>query len=213
MQYVLPNLQFSYAALEPWIDSLTMKVHHNGHHKAYVDKLNKTLADHPKWQLPIDVLISQIDRVPKEIRADVKNNAGGHANHTLFWTILTPKSQQLASGNLTAAIASNFGSFEAFREQFSEAALDHFSNGWVWLAVDANRRMIIHTTKDHDTPISEGLQPLLVLDIWEHAYYLKHQNRRAEYLFNFWHVLNWDEIEKRWDQIKTWGHTNREWQI
>lgn len=197
MPYTLPQLPYAYDSLEPYIDEKTMQVHHNGHHKAYVDKLNLVLSDYPQWQLPIDDLLTKLDQLPTEIRTEVKNNGGGHANHSLFWTTLKPHENKSPEGDLATILRANFGSFEGFQEKFAQMATEHFSNGWAWLSVDKKHQLKLHTTPDHESPVSQYLQPLLVLDLWEHAYYLKNQNKRPDYIKAFWNVVNWDEVQLR----------------
>ncbi|MBI3294048.1 MAG: superoxide dismutase [Deltaproteobacteria bacterium] len=211
--YKLPALPFAYNALEPTIDEMTMKVHHDEHHRGYVDKLNDALEPYPDLQKRVEELLASLHTLPVDLKDDVANNAGGHANHSLYWTILTPRSQRGPSGELGSAIASKFGSFEKFQSQFTECAAQHFSNGWAWLASDAHGALSVFATKDHESPISRALTPLLVLDVWEHAYYLKHQNRRAEYIKGFWKIVNWKEVGKRWEDVRTKGATNREWKM
>lgn len=209
--YQLPKLSFGYEALEPFIDGKTMEVHHDGHHKEYVTQLNAVLEEYPSFQKHIEELLASLETLPLEIKTKVKNNAGGHANHSLFWSILTPKDPGEPRGTLSESIVKNFGSVSNFREKFTEMASDYFSNGWAWLCVDPKDELKLLTTKDHESPISRGLTPLLVLDLWEHAYYLKYQNRRAEYVRAFWNVVNWEEISKRWDEFQEKGATDREW--
>ena len=211
--YTLPKLGFEYDALEPFIDEATMRVHHDGHHKSYVTKLNQALEPYPSLRKHVEELLAGIDTLPPEIKTAVKNNAGGHANHTLFWTILTPKPQGKPKGTLIAALEKEFNDTATFQKRFSEAAMNHFSNGWAWLCTDSNGKLSVFTTKDHDSPITRGLTPLLVLDLWEHAYYLKYQNRRAEYVESFWNIVNWDEVSNRWNDVQAKGATNREWRM
>lgn len=213
MKYVLPNLPYSYEAFEPYIDAETMKVHHKGHHAAYVEKLNKALEPYPKYQLKVEALLSRLETLPPEIRTEVENNGGGHANHTLFWTLLSPTSEKEPTGDIANALTKHFGSFNAFREEFSDLATKHFSNGWAWLCAGAREDLSVFTTKDHESPLSRGLTPLLVVDLWEHAYYLKHQNKRPDYIKNFWNVVKWSEVDLRWNEFRQNGNTNREWLI
>jgi len=210
--YKLPKLSFSYDALEPFIDRKTMEVHHDGHHKDYVTKLNKTLEEYPEFQKRIEELLGGIETLPSEVRTSVKNNAGGHANHSLFWTILAPKSQGKPRNELNELINKTFGNFSTFQEKFTSEAVEHFSNGWAWLCAHKGEVKLL-ATKDHESPISHGMTPLLVLDLWEHAYYLKYQNRRAEYVQAFWNIINWDEVSNRWQEFKMKGATSREWRM
>ena len=216
MKYVLPELPFSYDALEPHIDAATMKVHHQGHHKTYVDKLNKALEPYPEFQLKVEDLLARLETLPPQLRTEVENNGGGHANHTLFWTLLAPPSGGSVGepeGDIAKAITEQFGSFQAFKEKFSDIATKHFSNGWAWLCADEDGQLTTFTAKDHESPITRGLTPLLVIDLWEHAYYLKHQNKRPDYVKSFWNVVNWKEVGLRWSEYQTNGNTNREWRI
>jgi superoxide dismutase, Fe-Mn family len=211
MKYTLPALPYAYDALEPVVDEQTMRVHHCGHHKAYVDKLNKILEPYPKLQLPVDDLLSRLETLPADIRTEVENNAGGHANHTLFWSVLAPGSSKEPTGEIAQAIARDFGNFRNFREKFEEQGTKHFSNGWVWLCAENNGSLSLLTTKDHESPLTRGLTPLFVMDLWEHAYYLKHQNKRPAYLAGMWNVANWPEVGRRWEDFNQNGYSNREW--
>ncbi len=213
MKYVLPRLPYAYNALEPLIDEATMKVHHDGHHKTYVDKLNEVMDKHPGEKKKVEDLLKSIDSLPASIRTDVLHNAGGHANHSLFWTVLTPQSQSGPEGDLDGLITSTFGSLQTFKETFSKLATEHFSNGWAWLATTPAGELKLLTTRDHESPLSQGMTPLLVLDLWEHAYYLKHQNRRLEYVKTFWHLVNWPEVALRWKEFEKTGASGREWRM
>ncbi len=199
--YQLPELSFSYDALEPHFDSQTMKVHHQGHHRSYVEKLNQALAPHPEWQLPVDELMERLEEIPESVRTAVRNNGGGHANHSLFWTCLFPGGQKPPTAELEKKIQETFGGQTEFQEKFAKAGAGHFSNGWVWLVANHRGELEICTTADHISPLSRGEYPLLVLDIWEHAYYLKHQNRRPEFIDAFWPIVHWREIERRWSKF------------
>lgn len=211
--YTLPKLPYAYDALEPFIDEKTMRVHHDGHHRAYVEKLNETLKDYPKYQRPVEQLLASIDTFPLEIRDKVRNNAGGHANHSLFWTILSTDTQAKPQGELSQVIDDNFGGFSEFKTKFTQAAADHFSNGWAWLTSDADGKLSVFTTKDHESPLSRGLTPLLVLDLWEHAYYLKYQNHKSDYFETFWEIVDWKEVGLRWSDVRAKGATTREWRM
>lgn len=211
MKYVLPKLPYAYDALEPHFDEATMRVHHDGHHKTYVDKLNEALTDYPYFQKPLEVLLATLDTLPTEIKTAVTNNGGGHANHSLFWTLLCPQAQREPSGDLKSTLEKYFGNFSTFKERFTTASSDHFSNGWSWLCAGHSGELKLLTTKDHESPITMGLTPLLVLDLWEHAYYLKNQNKRPAYIAAFWNVLNWKEVGARWDEFCQKGSTAREW--
>lgn len=213
MKYILPKLPYAYDALEPAIDEATMRVHHLGHHKTYVDKLNRALAEYPDLQRPVEELLASLSTLPPEIKTAVTNNGGGHANHSLFWSLLTPQEQKAPAGTFAGVLERNFGSLGHFKNRFTEASLDHFSNGWSWLCVKPTGELKLLCTKDHESPITTGMTPLLVLDLWEHAYYLQHQNRRAEYLEAFWKVINWSEVSARWDDFEHNGATAREWRL
>lgn len=195
MNYQLPNLPYAYDALEPYIDAQTMIIHHTKHHQAYVDNLNGALAKHPEITLNLEALLKDLDNVPADIRTVVRNNGGGVYNHNLFWTILAPARGQTPSGDLLAAIAKAFGSLDTFKAEFETAAKTRFGSGWAWLIVDADKNLKVVSTPNQDAPLNEGT-PILNLDVWEHAYYLKYQNRRPEYVGNFWNVVNWEEVER-----------------
>ena len=205
----VPNLKYKYSDLEPYIDEETMRIHHTKHHQAYVDKLNTALEKHSELVTkPLEELLKNLEAVPEDIRLAVRNHGGGHWNHTFFWEILRPASpttSQVGPREKTIGlIDETFGNFEAFQKQFKEAALGRFGSGWAWLVLDSSGKIKISTTANQDTPISEGpstplgthVKPLLALDVWEHAYYLKYQNRRADYLDAFWQVLNWERVEE-----------------
>ena len=195
MAHHLPSLPYDYRDLEPFIDKRTMVVHHDKHHQAYVDNLNKTLESYPDLQSKTTMeLLSNLDSVPEEIRTAVRNNGGGHANHSMFWPSMSFRSGGGPDGKLLEGIVSAFGSFTDFKEQFSQAAITHFSNGWAWLCVDGTGEFVIVTTQNQDNPISQGLIPILGLDVWEHAYYLQYENRRAEYVVAWWKVVNWSYV-------------------
>ncbi|AEH53765.1 MULTISPECIES: superoxide dismutase SodA [Heyndrickxia] len=202
MTYTLPQLPYAYDALEPYIDKETMNIHHTKHHNTYVTNLNKALEGHDDLaSKSVEDLISDLNAVPEEIRTAVRNNGGGHANHSLFWTLLSPNGGGEPKGALLDAINSKFGSFEKFKEQFAAAAAGRFGSGWAWLVVH-NGELEIMSTPNQDSPLSEGKKPVLGLDVWEHAYYLKYQNRRPEYISAFWNVVNWDEVEKLYEAAK-----------
>src|SRR6478609_8161422 len=198
MPHSVPPLPYDYNALEPHIDEQTMRIHHDKHHAAYVNNLNAALEKHPNLQQKsIDDLIRGINSVPEEIRTAVRNNGGGHINHTMFWQIMGPGKGGTAAGAVGDAIKSSFGSFDSFKEEFAKAATTRFGSGWAWLAVN-NGELEVTSTPNQDNPLSEGKTPLLGLDVWEHAYYLNYQNRRPEYINSFWNVVNWDEVAKRY---------------
>ncbi|HSL20394.1 MAG TPA: superoxide dismutase [Vicinamibacterales bacterium] len=197
MAFELPPLPYAPNALEPHIDEQTMRIHHDKHHGTYVTNLNAALEKHPQFQgKAIDELLRGINSVPEDIRTAVRNNGGGHANHTMFWEIMGPKAGGAPKGALADAIASTFGSFDAFKDQFNKAALARFGSGWAWL-VDSGGKLSIESTANQDNPMMEGRRPIMGLDVWEHAYYLKYQNRRADYCAAWWNVVNWDAVSKR----------------
>lgn len=202
MAYELPKLPYAYDALEPHIDARTMEIHHTKHHQAYINNLNKALEGHPDLaQKSIDDLMRGLSSVPESIRTAVRNNGGGHANHSLFWTIMKPNGGGEPGGDLGETIRTTFGSFAKFKEEFSNAAATRFGSGWAWLSVDAGR-LIVESTPNQDTPLSEGRTPIFGLDVWEHAYYLHYQNRRPDYIAAFWNVVNWDEVAKRFSAAR-----------
>jgi Fe-Mn family superoxide dismutase len=197
MAHEVPPLPYDYNALEPHIDEQTMRIHHDKHHATYVNNLNAALEKHPQLQQKgIDDLLRGINSVPEEIRTAVRNNGGGHANHTMFWEIMGPGKGGAPGGALADAIKSSFNSFDAFKEQFTKAATTRFGSGWAWL-IDAGGKLAVESTANQDSPIMEGKKPLLGLDVWEHAYYLKYQNRRPDYIAAWWNVVNWDAVAKR----------------
>jgi Fe-Mn family superoxide dismutase len=200
MSHDLPNLPYGHDALEPHIDARTMEIHHSKHHAGYVAKLNAALEKHPDLQgKSVEELIADLDSVPKGIRAAVRNNGGGHANHSMFWTLMGPNGGGAPGGKLGDAIASAFGDFDTFKQQFSDAAATRFGSGWAWLVVDGGK-LAVTSTPNQDTPLMDGTTPILGLDVWEHAYYLKYQNRRPDYVAAWWNVINWGEVAKRLDQ-------------
>jgi len=202
MAFELPNLPYAFDALEPHIDARTMEIHHGKHHAGYVAKLNAALEKHPDFQKQsLETLLGNINAVPDAIRAAVRNNGGGHANHSLFWTVMKPGGGGEPGGALGKAIGSAFGSFDAFRQQFSDAAATRFGSGWAWLVV-AGGTLAVESTPNQDSPLMEGKLPILGLDVWEHAYYLKYQNRRPDYIQAWWNVVNWDEVARRFDAAK-----------
>ena len=199
MKFELPQLPYSYDALEPHIDARTMEIHHAKHHQTYVTKLNEALEKYPDLQKKdLGELIASLDALPAEIRNAVRNHGGGHMNHSLFWNIMSPSSTGGGepSGKMGEAIKASFGSFEKFKEEFSKSASGLFGSGWTWLVLNQEGNISIVTTPNRDNPISAGLKPVFGLDVWEHAYYLKYQNRRPEYVSAWWNILNWDAIQK-----------------
>ncbi len=202
MAYTLPDLPYAFNALEPHIDARTMEIHHDKHHAAYVSKANAALEGHADLAaLPIDDLMRKLSSVPDSIKGAVRNNGGGHANHTLFWTVLGPNAGGAPSGDLGDAINSAFGSFDDFKSKFGDAAATRFGSGWAWLSVDGGK-LVVESTPNQDTPLMEGRTPILGLDVWEHAYYLNYQNRRPDYISAFWNVVNWEEVAKRFAAAK-----------
>jgi superoxide dismutase, Fe-Mn family len=197
MAHEVPPLPYAYNALEPHIDEQTMRIHHDKHHAAYVNNLNVALEKAPELQQKsCDDLVRGINSVPEEIRTAVRNNGGGHVNHTMFWEIMGPGKGGAATGRVGEAIGSSFGSFDAFKEQFAKAGVGRFGSGWVWL-IDAGGKLVIESSANQDSPLMEGKKAILGLDVWEHAYYLKYQNRRPDYIGAWWNVVNWDEVNKR----------------
>ncbi|MCU0527767.1 MAG: superoxide dismutase [Elainella sp. Prado103] len=197
----LPPLPYDAGALSQAIDAETMQIHHDRHHQAYVDNLNKALADQPNLQkLSVEAMLRDLNTVPENIRQTVRNNAGGHLNHTIFWQIMGSGGGQ-PTGAIAQAINQTFGSFENFQQQFNQAGSDRFGSGWVWLVQNPQRQLQIVSTPNQDNPISEGSYPIMGNDVWEHAYYLRYQNRRADYLNNWWDVVNWDEINRRYQTV------------
>ncbi|HLH00747.1 MAG TPA: superoxide dismutase [Bryobacteraceae bacterium] len=203
MAFTVPPLPYSFDALEPHIDAKTMEIHHDKHHGAYVTNLNKALESAPNLQNKTveELLANNCAIVPENIRTAVRNNGGGHINHTMFWQIMAPKAGGAPTGNIAQAINSTFGSFDQFKEKFNAAATSRFGSGWGWLVKKGGGIEII-STANQDSPVMEGLYPIMGLDVWEHAYYLKYQNRRPEYISAWWNVVNWPEIEKRFNAGK-----------
>ncbi|MEX0703411.1 MAG: superoxide dismutase [Planctomycetales bacterium] len=197
MAYELPKLLYAYDALEPHIDARTMEIHHTKHHQTYINNANKALEGHPDLaKLPIDDLMRKLSSVPENVRTAVRNNGGGHSNHSLFWTVMKPKGGGQPAGDLAETINTTFGGFDKFKEEFNNAAATRFGSGWAWLTLDGGK-LRVESTPNQDTPLSEGRTPILGLDVWEHAYYLNYQNRRPDYIAAFWNVVNWDEVAKR----------------
>ena len=202
MTYKLPDLPYAYDALEPHIDEQTMKLHHDKHHNTYVEGVNKAIEGHEELQkLSIEELVAKLDEVPEEIRTAVRNSGGGHANHSLFWEIMSPKGGGEPTGELGDAIKDAFGSFDDFKSEIKTAGTGQFGSGWAWLVVD-NGELKVVNTPNQDSPLTDGKTPIFGVDVWEHAYYLNYQNKRAEYLDAFWNVVNWDEVAKRYNDAK-----------
>jgi Fe-Mn family superoxide dismutase len=197
MPHSLPPLPYDYTALEPHIDEQTMRIHHDKHHAAYVNNLNAALEKHPELQnKSVEDLVKGINTVPEDIRAAVRNNGGGHINHTMFWEIMGPGKGGAPSGRIAEAINSTFGDFEKFKAQINDAGAKRFGSGWAWL-LDAGGKLVVESTANQDSPLMEGKKPILGVDVWEHAYYLKYQNRRPDYLAAWWNTVNWDAVKKR----------------
>jgi Fe-Mn family superoxide dismutase len=202
MAFTLPPLPYPADALEPNIDKMTMEIHHDRHHKAYVDNANKALEGHPELQkLPVEELLRQINRVPENIRQALINNAGGHANHSMFWVIMGPKAGGKPTGPLADDINKAFGDFSAFQQQLKQAAVGRFGSGWAWLVLE-NGKLAVTSTPNQDSPYMKGQAPILGVDVWEHAYYLKYQNKRPDYVDAWWNTLNWPAIAERYSQAK-----------
>jgi superoxide dismutase, Fe-Mn family len=197
--FKLPPLPYSYDALEPYIDAQTMTIHHQKHHQTYVEKLNEAVCKYPQLtNKPVEDLLANLEEVPADIREKVRNNGGGHYNHSFFWTIMGKDKGGEPKGKLKQDIDKAFGSLENFKKEFKTAALDRFGSGWAWLVKDKQGKLLIISTPNQDNPVMTGLSPVIGLDVWEHAYYLKHQNKRGDYIDNWWNVVNWEEIEKRY---------------
>ncbi|NWO10361.1 superoxide dismutase [Chromohalobacter salexigens] len=198
MAHQLPTLPYAYDALEPHIDALTMEIHHSRHHQTYVNNLNAALEGTDLESLPVETLMGEIERVPEAKRQAVINNGGGHANHSLFWTVMSAQGGGKAKGDLASAIDNELGGDEAFREAFTQAAIKRFGSGWAWLSVTPAGRLVVENTLNQDSPLMHGNTPILGLDVWEHAYYLKYQNKRPEYIKAFFEVVDWDEVARRY---------------
>lgn len=200
MAFKLPTLPYSFDALEPYIDAQTMQIHHDKHHNSYVSKLNTALESHPDLQSqPIDQLIANLSSLPENVRTAVRNNGGGHFNHSIFWTLMGPNAGGEPTGAIAEAISDNFGDFEAFKQRFNDAGTGQFGSGFVWLVRSRDGKLEITSTPNQDNPWTEGHFPIMGNDVWEHAYYLKYQNQRAEYLKQWWNTVNWDEVNKRYE--------------
>jgi Fe-Mn family superoxide dismutase len=220
MAFTLPSLPYPYDALEPHIDARTMEIHHTKHHQAYVNNANAALEKHAGLaDKSVEALVAEVAGVPEAVRTALRNNAGGHANHTLFWTVMSPQGGGNPKGDLAGAIDSTFGGFDKFKEQFETAAKTRFGSGWAWLAVGADGKLCVCSTPNQDNPLMKGVAecpgtPILGLDVWEHAYYLNYQNRRPDYIEAFWNVVDWDEVAGRlalvrtheaFDEMKAWA--------
>jgi Fe-Mn family superoxide dismutase len=203
MSFELPKLPYAYDALEPYIDAQTMEIHHTKHHAAYTANLNAALEKHPEYQPEgIEDILADLGGVPEDIRTAVTNNGGGFYNHDIFWNIMGPNGGGEPKGPLGDVIKSTFGTFDAFKDQFSKAGMTRFGSGWAWLSVNPSGSLVVSSSANQDNPISDGSTPILTLDVWEHAYYLKYQNRRPEYIDNWWNVINWEEVTRRYEAAK-----------
>ncbi len=199
MSHTLPALPYAYDALEPHIDAKTMEIHHSRHHQTYVTNLNAALADLPELAaLPLEALLARIDSLPAQVQGAVRNHGGGHANHSLFWQVMSPQGGGEPDGELAAAILRDLGGLEAFKQAFTQAALSRFGSGWAWLVVDGRGKLQVVSSANQDSPLMEGLTPILGLDVWEHAYYLRYQNKRPDYIAAFYNVIDWDEVARRY---------------
>ena len=197
MAHTLPALPYAHDALEPHIDKLTMEIHHGKHHQAYINNLNAALEKHPELQSKsVEDLIAHLGSVPEDIRTAVRNNGGGHANHSMFWQIMAPHAGGAPTGEIADAINSSFGTFDTFKELFAKAGVGRFGSGWAWV-IASGGKLVIESTANQDSPLMEGKKPVFGIDVWEHAYYLKYQNRRPDYLAAWWNVVNWDEVAAR----------------
>ena len=197
MAYELPKLGYAYDALEPNIDAKTMEIHYDRHHRTYVNNLNAALEGSSLADLPVEVLITRLNEVPEAKRTAVRNNGGGHANHSLFWTVMSPKGGGEPTGAVAAGIDRDLGGFEAFKKAFTAAAISRFGSGWAWLSRTPEGKLVVDSDPNQDSPLMRGLTPILGLDVWEHAYYLKYQNRRPEYIEAFYRVIDWNEVARR----------------
>ncbi|MGH8844574.1 MAG: superoxide dismutase [Advenella sp.] len=199
MSYTLPALPYAYDALEPNIDAQTMEIHYTKHHQTYINNLNAALEGANLPKPAVEQLIADIDKLPESVRAAVRNNGGGHANHSLFWQVMSAQGGGQPGGSLAAAIDADLGGLEKFKEAFTKAALSRFGSGWAWLSVTPDKNLVVESTANQDSPLMTGNTPILGLDVWEHAYYLKYQNRRPEYIAAFYNVVNWPEVARRYE--------------
>lgn len=204
MAYTLPELPYAYEALEPHIDAETMKIHHTRHHQTYINNLNAAVEGTEYANLPVEELVAKLKTLPENLQGPVRNNGGGHANHSLFWTVMSPNGGGQPKGGVAQAIDRDLGGFEKFKEAFTKAAVSRFGSGWAWLSVTPDKKLVVESTANQDSPLMKGIAsgntPILGLDVWEHAYYLKYQNRRPEYIAAFYNVINWDEVERRYQE-------------
>lgn len=203
MAHQLPDLPYGFDALEPHIDARTMEIHHGKHHAGYVSKLNAAIQGNSELEnMDVEDLLKTLPKIPDNIRTAVRNNGGGHYNHSIFWSIMGPDSGGEPTGELADAISGAFGGFEQFREEFSSAAANRFGSGWAWLVLDHNGKLSVMSTPNQDNPISQEMKPVMGLDVWEHAYYLKYQNKRPDYIQAWWNVVNWDAVTERYANLK-----------
>ncbi len=202
MAHTLPELPYAYDALEPHIDAMTMEIHHSRHHQTYVNNLNAALEGTGLEDVPVEELVANLDRVPEAKRQAVINNGGGHANHSMFWQMMSPNGGGNPQGDVAQAIESELGGLEAFKEEFKKAAVGRFGSGWAWLSMTPEKKLVVENTLNQDSPLMHGNTPLLGLDVWEHAYYLKYQNKRPDYIAAFFNVVNWEDVERRYQAAK-----------
>lgn len=200
MAYTLPHLPYAYNALEPHIDAKTMEIHHRKHHQTYINNINAGIEGTPWENLTVEQLVTQVNNVPTQLKNNIINNAGGHANHSLFWTIMSPQGGGQPIGKIAVAIEAELGGFDNFKEAFTKAALTRFGSGWAWLTVTPDQKLLVESSANQDSPLMQGHTPVLALDVWEHAYYLKYQNRRPEYISAFFNVVDWQEVNRRYEQ-------------
>ncbi|MFS0828452.1 superoxide dismutase [Pseudomonas phoenicis] len=198
MSYELPKISYTYNALEPHIDAQTMEIHHTKHHQTYVNGLNAAVENTEWADKPVEELVAAVKQLPEHLRGPVTNHGGGHANHSLFWTVMSPNGGGEPVGQVAEAIKTQLGGFEAFKEAFTKAALTRFGSGWAWLSVTPEKKLVVESSGNQDSPLMHGNTPILGLDVWEHAYYLKYQNRRPEYIGAFYSVIDWQEVERRY---------------
>jgi superoxide dismutase, Fe-Mn family len=198
MSYTLPALPYAYEALEPYVDTQTMQIHHTKHHQTYINNINAAIEGTEWEKLSVENLVRKVNEVPADIKNNVINNGGGHANHSLFWTIMTPHSSLKPVGQIELAIEQELGGFESFKEAFTKAAISRFGSGWAWLSVTPEKKIVVESSANQDSPLMHGNTPILGLDVWEHAYYLQYQNRRPEYINAFYQVINWEEVNRRY---------------
>lgn len=203
MAHKLPNLPYGFDALEPHIDARTMEIHHDKHHAGYVSKLNAAIEGNSELEnMDVEEILKSLNKVPENIRTAVQNNGGGHYNHSIFWNIMGPNGGGQPSGEIASALSDTFGSFDKFKEEFSNAAATRFGSGWAWLIMDNNGNLSVMSTPNQDNPISQGFKPVIGIDVWEHAYYLKYQNKRPDYIQAWWNVVNWDAVAERYANLK-----------